>query len=186
MKELYYYLDSTPTHSYMRMLYKYPQGEFPYAGWSRRTAAAARAEPEFELLDTGVFDGRPLLRRLRRVRQGGPEDMLVRITVANRGPEPAPLHVLPTLWFRNTWSWDGDERRAIELRAAGSRTEAVLLAPPRRPRASYFARLCRRARSCSSPRTKPTRAAVRRAERHAGHVKDAFHDYVVARQSATR
>ncbi len=105
VKECYYYLDATPTHSYMKALYKYPQAEFPYERLVEENRRRGRDEPEFELADTGVFDDEPLLRRDGRVRQGAPDDVLVRITVANRGPERGDLHLLPTLWFRNTWSW---------------------------------------------------------------------------------
>jgi hypothetical protein len=105
VKEYYYYLDSTPTHSYMKYLYKYPQKAYPYddlvAGNRRRN----RNDLEYELLDTGVFDDDRYFDILFEFAKQSPEDMLIRITVCNRGPEPATLHVLPTLWFRNTWSW---------------------------------------------------------------------------------
>ena len=105
VKECYYYLDSTPTHSYLKALYKYPQGEFPYAALVEDNRERGKHDPEFELLDTGVFDDDRYFDVVGRVRQGRPDDILIRITVANRGPETATLHLLPTLWFRNTWSW---------------------------------------------------------------------------------
>jgi hypothetical protein len=105
VKECYFYLDSTPTHSWLRALYKYPQAEFPYERLRAENRRRGRGEPEFELLDTGVFDGEKYFDVLAEYAKGGPNDLLIQITVANRGPEPATLHVLPTLWFRNTWSW---------------------------------------------------------------------------------
>jgi hypothetical protein len=104
-KELYYYLDATPTHSYGKALYKYPQSEFPYAQLREENARRGRSDPEFELLDTGVFDDDRYFDVLAEYAKGASDDVLIRITVTNRGPEAAPLHVLPTLWFRNTWIW---------------------------------------------------------------------------------
>jgi Glycosyl hydrolase family 63 C-terminal domain len=111
VKELYYYLDSTPTHSYMRMLYKYPQAEFPYQELVDANRARGRAGREYELADTGIFDAQRYFDVFVEYAKAGPEDILVRIEVANRGPERAELDVLPTLWFRNTWSWNGNRGR---------------------------------------------------------------------------
>jgi hypothetical protein len=111
VKECYFYLDSTPTHSYMKTLYKYPQAEFPYARLVEENRRRSRFEPEFELVDTGVFDDDRYFDVLVEYAKAAPEDILVRITCANRGPEAARLHLLPTLWFRNTWSWNGDATR---------------------------------------------------------------------------
>jgi hypothetical protein len=105
VKELYYYLDSTPTHSYLKALYKYPQAEFPYERLVRENRARGKADPELELLDTGVFDENRYFDVTAEYAKAGPEDLLIRITAANRGPDAATLHLLPTLWFRNTWSW---------------------------------------------------------------------------------
>jgi hypothetical protein len=105
VKEYYFYLDATPTHSYLRGLYKYPQREYPYARLVEENARRGRDEPEFELLDTGVFDDDRYFDVTVEYAKAGANDILVRVTVENRGPAPAPLHVLPTLWFRNTWSW---------------------------------------------------------------------------------
>jgi hypothetical protein len=105
VKEYYYYLDSTPTHSYMRYLYKYPQKAYPYDDIVSTNARRSRQEPEYELIDTGVFDGDRYFDVFVEYAKAGPEDLLIRITIQNRGPDPAELHVLPTLWFRNTWSW---------------------------------------------------------------------------------
>jgi hypothetical protein len=106
VKEYYFYLDSTPTHAYMRWLYKYPQAAFPYARLREENRRRDRLQPEYELLDTGVFDANRYFDVTAEYAKASSDDILVRFTLTNRGPEAAPLHVLPTLWFRNTWSWD--------------------------------------------------------------------------------
>jgi hypothetical protein len=118
-KEYWWYLDSTPTHSWLRWRYVYPQDEFPYARLVAENRARGRADPEFELLDTGVFDGDRYWEITADYAKASPEDVLVRIAVRNAGPERAQLDVLPTLWFRNTWSWGLDDRRpTIRLEGA--------------------------------------------------------------------
>jgi len=104
VKEYYFYLDSTPTHSYMKYLYKYPQQEFPYRDLVEKNRSRSRDEFEYELIDTGVFDADRYFDVFVEYAKADPEDVLIRITVHNRGPETAELHLLPTLWFRNTWS----------------------------------------------------------------------------------
>jgi hypothetical protein len=103
VKECYYYLDSTPTHSYMKFLYKYPQSEFPYEQLVRENGRRGKQEREYELTDTGVFDDGRYFDVFVEYAKADVDDILVRITVSNRGPEPARIHVLPTVWFRNTW-----------------------------------------------------------------------------------
>jgi hypothetical protein len=110
-KEYYFYLDSTPTHSYMKFLYKYPQAAFPYARLIEENRRRGRNDPEFELLDTGVFADDRYFDVGVEYAKASPEDLLMRIQIVNRGPEPAPITVLPTIWFRNTWSWGLDVRR---------------------------------------------------------------------------
>src|SRR5580700_10472907 len=105
VKELYYYLDSSPTHSYMRMLYKYPQAAFPYEQLLQENKRRTRFEPEYELLDTGIFDGDAYFDVFIEYAKGDVNDILLRITAHNRGKADAPLHILPTIWFRNTWAW---------------------------------------------------------------------------------
>jgi hypothetical protein len=105
VKECYYYLDSTPTHSYMKALYKYPQAAFPYEQLRAENARRGRNVPEFELTDTGIFDDRRYFDVTVEYAKASANDILIRIEAANRGPDHARLHVLPTLWFRNTWSW---------------------------------------------------------------------------------
>jgi hypothetical protein len=105
VKEYYYYLDSTPTHSYMKCLYKYPQAEFPYDWLVQANRNRPRSASEFELIDTGVFDENRYFDVYTEYAKADVDDILIRVTVENRGPEAAELHLLPTLWFRNTWSW---------------------------------------------------------------------------------
>jgi Mannosylglycerate hydrolase MGH1-like glycoside hydrolase domain len=119
VKEYYFYLDSTPTHSYMKYLYKYPQREYPYRDLIETNRRRSREEFEYELLDTGIFNDDRYFDVFVEYAKESPEDLLVRITVHNRGPEAARLHVLPTLWFRNTWSW-GDDEPKPSLRQVGS------------------------------------------------------------------
>jgi hypothetical protein len=125
VKECYYYLDSTPTHSYLKALYKYPQRAFPYDELVRENARRGKDAPEYELTDTGAFDDDCYFDVLAEYAKATPEDILIRITVANRGPDVAPLDLLPTLWFRNTWSWgrQGEgytDRPTIEQAAAAA------------------------------------------------------------------
>jgi len=105
VKECYFHLDSTPTHSYMKALYKYPQAEFPYAWLVEENRRRGKNDPEFELLDTGVFNDNRYFDVFAEYAKAGPDDVLIRIVAVNRGPESATLHLLPTLWYRNTWVW---------------------------------------------------------------------------------
>jgi len=105
VKESYFYLDSTPTHSYMKALYKYPQSEFPYRLLVEENRRRGKHDREFELADTGVFDADRYFDVFAEYAKTSPDDVLIRITVANRASEPARLDLLPTLWFRNTWTW---------------------------------------------------------------------------------
>jgi hypothetical protein len=116
VKEYYFYLDSTPTHSYMKYLYKYPQAAFPYGNLVETSRSRSRQEFEYELLDTGVFDQDRYFDVFVEYAKESPEDILIQISIHNRGPEPAELHVLPTLWFRNQWSWHGSpDRPSVQL-----------------------------------------------------------------------
>jgi len=117
VKEYYFYLDNTPTHSYMKWLYKYPQREFPYARLVEENRRRAGEGPEFELLDTGVFDDDRYFDVFVEYAKAGPEDLVAKVTAWNRGPEDAPLHLLPHLWFRNTWAWSGEASPEPILRA---------------------------------------------------------------------
>src|ERR1700730_1100442 len=105
VKEYYYYLDSTPTHSYMKCLYKYPQSEFPYSQLVDVNRRRSKSEWEYELMDTGVFDQDRYFDVFVEYAKNGVDDLLARVTIINSGPDPATLHLLPSVWFRNTWSW---------------------------------------------------------------------------------
>ncbi|MGH3278981.1 MAG: MGH1-like glycoside hydrolase domain-containing protein [Trebonia sp.] len=126
VKEYYFYLDAMPTSSYLRMLYKYPQAEFPYADLVEGNQARGKTDPEYELLDTGIFDDGRYFDVNVEYAKATPEDILLQVTVHNRGPDDATLHVLPTLWFRHTWSWaGGDERPALRATTDTSGRSAV-------------------------------------------------------------
>jgi hypothetical protein len=133
VKEYYFYLDSTPTHSYMKYLYKYPQAAFPYEDLVRTNAQRNRNDMEYELLDTGVFEGDRYFDVFVEYAKGGVEDLLVQITVCNRGPEAAELHVLPTLWFRDDWSpWIANpaEKPMLKRGAVASGAQTVFVTHP--------------------------------------------------------
>jgi hypothetical protein len=126
VKEYYFYLDSTPTHSYMKYLYKYPQQAYPYGALTQTGGRRGRSEFEYELIDTKVFDDDRYFDVFVEYAKESPEELLVRIAVWNRGPDPAELHVLPTLWFRNDWSWVGSGARPLLRQVAGGAGRAVV------------------------------------------------------------
>jgi len=126
VKEYYFYLDSTPTHSYMKYLYKYPQAAYPYDDLVATNRDRGRDKPEYELLDTGVFDQDRYFDVFVEYAKASPEDMLIQITVHNRGPEPATLQLLPTLWFRNDWSWGEEVARPALRQLAQDKTGGVV------------------------------------------------------------
>jgi len=109
VKELYYYLDSTPTHSYMRMLYKYPQSEYPYSQLVEESSKRGKQDPEYELIDTGIFAGNRYFDMEVTYAKAAANELLIQITITNRGPEKAAIEVIPQLWFRNTWAWANDQ-----------------------------------------------------------------------------
>ena len=159
VKEYYFYLDSTPTHSYMKYLYKYPQAAFPYADLVETNRRRNRDEMEYELLDTGVFKDDRYFDIFVEYAKAGPEDILVRITAANRGPDAAELHLLPTLWFRNDWSaWIAESNRAPRNQSSSSRRHRPVRARSRqRIRCSVNSLFTAKARRrCCSPRMKRT------------------------------
>jgi hypothetical protein len=127
VKEYYYYLDSTPTHSYMKYLYKYPQNAYPYAGLIETNRSRGRNDPEYELIDTGIFAADRYFDVFVEYAKASPGDILIRISVVNRGGEPAVLDVLPTLWFRNTWAW-WPERGKPSLRVSHAAGEGAIVA----------------------------------------------------------
>jgi hypothetical protein len=182
VKECYYYLDATPTHSYMKSLYKYPQAEYPYVRLVEENRRRGKGEPEFELADTGVFNDGRYFDVTAEYAKASPDDVLVRITVANRGPDAATLHLLPTLWFRNSWSWgcshEGCEvKPRIEIDGAGGVVaQHVSL--------GKFRMVAEAGPDGNAPPLLLTENETN-SERLYGianaspHTKDAFHDYVI-------
>ncbi len=172
VKELYYYLDATPTHSYLKYLYKYPQRPFPYALLVEENRRRGRLEPEFELLDTGIFDDDRYFDVFVEYAKASPDELVMRVTVYNRGPAAAEIHVLPHLWFRNDWSWrPGAARPAIRaVDDHGVRAEHERLGV-------YHFRSSRPARAlfCENE----TNVARLYGIEGRGPFKDAFHEYVV-------
>jgi hypothetical protein len=145
VKEYYFYIDSTPTHSYMKYLYKYPKREYPYRLLVETNRKRSRTELEYELLDTGVFDDDRYFDVFVEYAKAGPEDVLIRIAIHNRAPSAARLRVLPTLWFRNTWSWGDDGRPSLRGRPG--------IVEPRRTSSAPIGSIAG-IRSCSSRRTR--------------------------------
>jgi hypothetical protein len=182
VKECYYYLDSAPTHSYMKALYKYPQRAFPYAALLAENQRRTRHDPEYELVDTGIFDDDRYFDVTAEYAKASPNDVLIKITIANRGPDAAPLDVLPTLWFRNTWSWgragekygprphlrrDGDRRIAADHWALGDVVlDAGVTSSGEAPELLFTENESNIARVFKGANATP-------------YVKDAFHDYVI-------
>jgi hypothetical protein len=123
VKELYYYLDATPTGSYLKYLYKYPQRQFPYAQLVEENRRRGRGESEYELVDTGAFDDGRYFDVFIEYAKASSDDLLMRVTVHNRGPEAATVHLLPHAWFRNTWSWGRDTTRPSAMAVAPGRVE---------------------------------------------------------------
>jgi hypothetical protein len=173
VKELYYYLDATPTHSYLKMLYKYPQGEFPYQKLVEENRQRGKVQPEFELLDTGLFDDDRYFDVFVEYGKASVDDLLMRITIHNRGPDEADLHVLPQLWFRNTWSWKGAARKpALTLTDDG----AIAVAHPTLGNYVLHAEGTPNVLFCDNETNTQRLFGV---NGHQGYYKDAFHEYVV-------
>jgi hypothetical protein len=126
VKEYYFYLDSTPTHSYMKFLYKYPHAEFPYRQLVEENRRRSKADPEYELLDTGIFNDDRYFDVTVEYAKSSPEDICMRIRAENRGSEAAQVHLLPTIWFRNTWSWGYSDAKPTMTKLEGARPNTVL------------------------------------------------------------
>jgi hypothetical protein len=175
VKEYYFYLDSTPTHSYMKYLYKYPQAAFPYADLVATNRKRSRAEPEYELLHTGVFDDDRYFDVFVEYAKAAPEEILVRISVFNRGPETALLHLLPTLWFRNTWSWSEEPPPRPELRQRGPQSLAA-----RHDVLGERHLVCDRAVPFLFTENETNNQRVFRLANASPYVKDGINDFVVS------
>ena len=181
VKEYYYYLDNTPTHSYMKYLYKYPQAEYPYRQLVEENRRRTKLETEYELVDTGIFDQGRYFDVVAEYAKLNAEDLLIRISVTNRGPEASPIHVLPTLWFRNTWSWGRDDRRPSIARGPSPRNQgqpvSALLA--RHWELGEYILCCSGADELLFTENETNRERLYEVTSPTPFVKDAFHKYVV-------
>ncbi|HVU24215.1 MAG TPA: hypothetical protein VHE13_08830, partial [Opitutus sp.] len=182
VKECYFYLDATPTNSWLRALYKYPQAEFPYERLKAENRRRGRNEPEFELLDTGVFDGNRYFDVFAEYAKAAPDDICIKVTVANRGPDAARLHVLPTLWFRNTWSW-GCRHEGCEVKP---RMQAVGDAQVQcdHPSLGRFIWELENAGTLLFTENETNAARLFGATNASPFVRDAFHEHVVGGRGA--
>jgi len=176
VKEYYFYLDSTPTHSYMKCLYKYPQRAYPYSDLVETNRKRSREESEYELLDTGVFDDDRYFDVFVEYAKEGPEDVLIRITAHNRGSEAAQLQVLPTLWFRNTWSWGEGVRKPL-LRDSG---KGVIQATHHELGDYWF--YCDGAMDLLFTENDSNAQRLWNHSNGSPYVKDAFHQYIISGQ----
>lgn len=181
VKEYYFYLDSTPTHSYMKYLYKYPQAAFPYARLVQENRRRGRRDPEFELLDTGVFDQDRYFDVFVEYAKATSDDLLIRIDIINRGPGPAELSVLPTIWFRNTWSWGLDVRRP-RLKQGDPVHEGVNGMSVIELAHDYYGRrrlLCEGSPPVLFTENETNAQRLYGAENSSRYVKDGINDYIV-------
>ncbi|MGB4924142.1 MAG: glucosidase, partial [Candidatus Nitrotoga sp.] len=172
VKELYYYLDATPTHSYLKMLYKYPQQAYPYAWLVEENGRRGKDMPEFELIDTGTFADDRYFDVFVEYAKADPHDILMRVTAHNRGPDDAPLHILPQLWFRNEWVWDGQIEKP-EISIFGQ--DAIVL--QHKKLGTYYCHFdgATELLFCDNE----TNVQRLYGTENKGYFKDAFHEYVV-------
>ena len=189
VKEYYFYLDSTPTHSYMKMLYKYPQAAYPYVDLLQTNSRRSREEMEYELLDTGVFNEDRYFDVFVEYAKGGPEDILIKITVINRGPEAADLQLLPTLWFRNNWSeWIAESNRATAKPAITQidSQPGISAARAKHMKLGEFVLSCERNVPLLFTENETNHEKLFPGTRNESlHVKDGINDYVVSGKENT-
>ena len=181
VKECYYYLDATPTHSYLRALYKYPQAAYPYQQLLDENARRSRDEAEYELADTGVFDESRYFDVTVEYAKAGPEDVLIRVTIANRADSAAEITFLPQLWFRNTWSW-GCTEEGCEVRpwikAEGA--DALVAEDPTLGRYRFAFDAPEEGLTWLFTENETNVKKLYGVENPTPYVKDAFHEYVIA------
>ena len=183
VKEVYFYLDSTPTHSYMKAIYRYPQSEFPYERLLEENRRRGLTDTEFEIADTGVFEGGRYFDVSVEYAKKSPNDILVRIEVWNRGPDEAPLHILPTLWIRNTWSWGRTGEGYFAKGKLSAPADGAILAE--HETLGRFRLVTEGAAELLFTENETNRKLLFGTENDGPYVKDAFHDYVVrGRKSA--
>jgi len=189
VKEYYFYLDSTPTHSYMKMLYKYPQRAFPYAALVAENRRRSKQDPEYELLDTGIFADDRYFDVLVEYAKADQNDILIQVTITNRGPVAAPLHLLPTLWFRNSWAWGYQQGPLAEapvkpyLRALPTTADALVLHAQHSRLGDYY---------CAAPSggtplftdNETNYSQLFGSANPTPYVKDAFHRYLIQGEAA--
>jgi mannosylglycerate hydrolase MGH1-like protein/glycosyl hydrolase family 63 len=176
VKEYYFYLDSTPTHSYMKYLYKYPQAAFPYAELVNENRRRDRRSLEYELIDTGVFDENRYFDVFVEYAKGGVENILIQIKVINRGPDPAVLHLLPTLWFRDTWSWDSTNPKPNLLEVKDS---SPLTVEVDHPMMGTRLLCCEGSPELLFTENETNRLKLYGMDNHSRYVKDGINDYIV-------
>ena len=177
VKEYYFYIDSTPTHSYMKYLYKYPQREYPYLDLIETNRNRSREEFEYELLDTGVFDDDRYFDVFVEYAKNAPEDTLIRISVHNRGPETARLVLLPTLWFRNTWSWGEDNPKPL------LKEESPGVMCTSHPELGAYRLYCDGAPELIFTENESNTDRLWGQPNGCAYVKDAFHTYIISEQT---
>jgi hypothetical protein len=182
VKEYYFYLDSTPTHSYMQMLYKYPQVEFPYDALVAENGRRDRTRPEFELMDTGVFAENRYFDVFVEYAKADVEDIFIKLIVVNRGPEAATLHLLPSLWFRNTWSWGKDDRRPTLRKTVGLENCQCVEVQHWQYGKRWL--LCAGQPQLLFTENQTNYERVFAGENPTPFVKDAFHEYVIHKNQA--
>ncbi len=180
VKDYYFYLDSTPTHSYMKYLYKYPQQAFPYADLVDTNAERGFHDPEYELLDTGVFEDNRYFDVFVEYAKIASEDLLIRIEVHNRGPEPAQLHLLPSLWFRNDWTWNPGQAKP-HLRATESVHGAAVVRAERSDLGSFHW-YCEGRPELLFTENETNNNRLFEGDNPTPHVKDGFHEYLIDRK----
>ena len=177
VKEYYFYLDSTPTHSYMKYLYKYPQSPYPYDDLVATNRSRGRNDLEYELLDTGVFDQNRYFDVFVEYAKAAPEDLLIQISIFNRGPEPATLHVLPTIWFRNLWSWGGNQARPALKQGAMPGKFSVIVASHAELGERYL--YCEGAASLLFTENDTNTALLLGVPNRTPYVKDGINNYII-------
>jgi hypothetical protein len=177
VKEYYFYLDNIPSHAYMKYLYKYPQGAYPYQDLVETNGKRTREEPEYELLDTGIFNEDRYYDVFIEYAKVSPEDILIQFSIANRGPESATLQLLPTLWFRNTWSWKvGSPKPLLKLM---SKTEQLQVLKACHQNLKNFWLYCEHPKSILFTENETNKSRLFHIPNDSPYVKDGIHDYLI-------
>ncbi len=179
VKEYYYYLDNTPTHSYMKYLYKYPHAAYPYNSLVEENGRRNRREPEYELIDTGIFADERYFDVFAEYAKASPDDLLIRLTIINRGPEEATLDLLPTLWFRNTWSWEPDAQRPSLHCHEQSSTPEMTIVQAEHPSYSRRWLYCEGTPPLLFTENETNTRRLYGVQNSTPYVKDSIHDYIV-------